>query len=65
MVGAIFTYSMLLDGRPADIPGKLSRDMLPTLLNGWKFWIPAASVNFACVPTLHPSPEPCVTFART
>jgi len=53
VVGAIFTYSMLLEGRPRDIPQKLTRDMWPTLLNGWKFWIPAASVNFAVVPLQH------------
>jgi hypothetical protein len=33
-----------------EIPAKISNDLLPTMKNGWKFWIPAASLNFYAIP---------------
>ena len=32
------------------IQDKLSQDLVPTMVNGWKFWVPAASVNFYAIP---------------
>ncbi|GHP09444.1 hypothetical protein PPROV_000817900 [Pycnococcus provasolii] len=29
---------------------KIKHDLVPTMLNGWKFWVPAAAVNFSVVP---------------
>lgn len=32
---------------------QIQRDIRPTLINGWKFWVPAASINFYFVPLQH------------
>lgn len=42
--------SLRLPGRLAPLPEKLRADFVPALLTGWKFWVPAASVNFCAVP---------------
>jgi len=43
--------SALLAGtRLAPLPAKLRADFWPALVTGWKFWVPAASVNFCAVP---------------
>jgi len=39
-----------LAARLAPLPAKLRADFAPALLDGWKFWVPAASVNFCYVP---------------
>ena len=30
--------------------GKLRRDFVRTMINGWRFWVPAATINFKLVP---------------
>lgn len=50
VVSTFFAWSMSLQGQMSAYFPKLERDMYPTLKRGWKFWIPAASVNFAVVP---------------
>lgn len=47
---AVFSWNLICQGREGEIPGKLKSDLLPTMMNGWKFWIPAASLNFWIVP---------------
>lgn len=42
-----------LSHRLSPLPDKLRRDFVPALLTGWKFWVPAASVNFCAVPLRH------------
>jgi hypothetical protein len=37
-------------GKLAPLPAKMQADFVPALLTGWKFWVPAASVNFWAVP---------------
>ena len=37
----------------AELPTKLRSDFRRTLLTGWTFWIPAASLNFWAVPLPH------------
>jgi len=53
VVSVVFAYTMLLDGKPELIASKISKDMLPTLQTGWKFWIPASMINFTVVPLHH------------
>lgn len=50
VVSTFFAWSMSLQGQMSAYFPKLERDLYPTLQRGWKFWIPAASVNFAVVP---------------
>ncbi|GAX77904.1 hypothetical protein CEUSTIGMA_g5346.t1 [Chlamydomonas eustigma] len=47
---AVFAWNLPLADKALDLPTKLQNDMFPTLQNGWKFWIPAASMNFCLVP---------------
>lgn len=42
-----------LADRLAPLPDKMRRDFFPAMITGWKFWIPAASVNFCAVPLRH------------
>ena len=50
VVSTFFAWSMALQGQMDAYSSKIKRDMYPTLQRGWKFWVPAASVNFAVVP---------------
>lgn len=45
-----FAWNLGLQGRADALGGKLRRDLVPTMINGWKFWVPAACVNFWAVP---------------
>lgn len=45
-----FGINLLLQQRLGELPSKLKADFVPTMLNGWRFWVPAASVNFTLVP---------------
>lgn len=47
---AIHSYTQ---GKPEAIPEKVKRDLWPTMVNGWKFWVPAASINFYFIPLQH------------
>ncbi|GIL52574.1 hypothetical protein Vafri_8399, partial [Volvox africanus] len=49
-LSTVFAYNLALLGRADAIPTKIRDDLWPTMQNGWKFWIPAASLNFYCVP---------------
>ena len=50
VLAAVFAWNLVPLGRGAEWPAKVRRDLLPTMVNGWKFWVPAASVNFWAVP---------------
>jgi len=50
VLSAVFTWNLILQQKSSEVRGKLKRDLLPTMVNGWKFWIPAASINFYAVP---------------
>lgn len=50
VLAVVFSWNLALTGAGAEIPGKIRRDLVPAMVNGWKFWVPAASVNFYCVP---------------
>lgn len=45
-----FAWNLWLRGLSHELPDKLHKDLVPTMLNGWKFWVPAACVNFYFVP---------------
>lgn len=50
VTAVVFTWNLALQNRASEVPDKLRQDFVPTLVNGWKFWIPAASINFWVVP---------------
>jgi protein Mpv17 len=47
---AVFSWNLICTGKEKEISAKLKNDLVPTMMNGWKFWIPAASINFMLVP---------------
>ena len=44
----VFAWTLALQRKHAEIRGKIERDLYPTMRRGWKFWVPASSVNFWC-----------------
>ncbi|CAI5486637.1 unnamed protein product [Closterium sp. Naga37s-1] len=46
----VFAWNMAWMGKARDIPDKYRRDFFPSLIKGYKFWIPATCLNFAVVP---------------
>lgn len=49
-ISVAFGWNLALQQRLGELPGKLRADFVPTMLNGWKFWVPAATINFTAVP---------------
>lgn len=47
---AVFTWNLALTGQTAALQNKIKHDLVPSMINGWKFWVPAASLNFYAVP---------------
>ena len=48
-----FAWNLALQGKLEQLPAKLRTDFVNTIQNGWKFWVPAATVNFVAVPLQH------------
>jgi protein Mpv17 len=53
VVGGVFAWTLALQGRLGEWPAKARADFVPTLAAGWRFWVPAATVNFVLVPLRH------------
>ena len=47
---SVFTWNFVLQRKLDQLSDKVRRDFVPSMLNGWKFWVPAACVNFYVVP---------------
>lgn len=45
-----FAWNLALTGQAHRLPAKLRADFVQTMLTGWKFWVPAATINFVAVP---------------
>ena len=50
VLAAVFAWNLVPLDRGSEWPAKVKKDLFPTMVNGWKFWVPAASVNFWAVP---------------
>ena len=50
VLAAVFTWNLALTRQLSALPGKIQRDLPPTIVNGWKFWVPMSCINFALVP---------------
>lgn len=53
VLSTVFAWNLGWTGAGDQIVGKIRRDLVSTMINGWKFWIPAASINFYAVPVQH------------
>ncbi|KAF8072452.1 SYM1 [Scenedesmus sp. PABB004] len=52
-LAVVFAWNLGLTGQGAAVPAKIQNDLVPAMVNGWKFWVPAASLNFCAVPLRH------------
>eukprot|EP00252_Welwitschia_mirabilis_P017430 TRINITY_DN38652_c0_g1_i1.p1 TRINITY_DN38652_c0_g1~~TRINITY_DN38652_c0_g1_i1.p1 ORF type:complete len:227 (+),score=25.48 TRINITY_DN38652_c0_g1_i1:157-837(+) len=50
VIAVIFAWNNLWSGNLKELPKKYKKDALPTLVYGWKFWIPASVLNFGAIP---------------
>lgn len=53
VISGIFAWNLALQGSLSEFPAKVQRDFMPTIMTGWKFWVPAATINFVAVPLQH------------
>ncbi|KAK9842253.1 hypothetical protein WJX81_002847 [Elliptochloris bilobata] len=53
VLAVVFSWNLVLTGQASKITGKIRHDLVPTMINGWKFWVPASSLNFCAVPLRH------------
>lgn len=50
VVAVVFAWNSLWQGKVDKLPALYHDHAFPTLVDGWKFWIPASVLNFAVVP---------------
>ncbi|KAJ3695134.1 hypothetical protein LUZ60_000511 [Juncus effusus] len=50
VIAVIFAWNNLWTGKITQLPSKYQKDALPTLLYGFRFWIPVSVLNFGVVP---------------
>lgn len=50
VIAVVFAWNNLWQGKLAELPKKYQKDALPTLLFGFRFWIPVSILNFWVVP---------------
>ncbi|KAI8102303.1 hypothetical protein M9435_005908 [Picochlorum sp. BPE23] len=53
VISAVFAWTLALQNKLDEFPEKCNRDFKNTLFTGWKFWVPASSINFVLVPLQH------------
>ncbi|XP_062007829.1 protein sym-1 [Rosa rugosa] len=50
VIAVVFAWNNLWQGKLSQLPEKYRKDALPTLLYGFRFWIPVSLLNFWVVP---------------
>jgi protein Mpv17 len=50
VVMGVFTWNLMFQRKLDQLGDKVKRDFVPSMLTAWKFWVPAASVNFWLIP---------------
>ncbi|XP_075668280.1 protein sym-1 isoform X1 [Castanea sativa] len=50
VIAVVFAWNNLWQGKLSQLPEKYQKDALPTLLFGFRFWIPVSALNFGVVP---------------
>ena len=46
----VFAWTLAFQKKFDEFPDKMKRDWIPTIVSGWKFWVPASAVNFKFIP---------------
>ncbi|XP_077227927.1 peroxisomal membrane 22 kDa (Mpv17/PMP22) family protein [Tasmannia lanceolata] len=50
VIAVVFAWNNLWKGKLSELPAMYQKDALPTLLYGFRFWIPVSILNFWVVP---------------
>ncbi|MQL80997.1 hypothetical protein Taro_013463 [Colocasia esculenta] len=50
VIAVVFAWNNLWQGKLSQLPEKYRKDALPTLLYGFRFWIPVSVLNFWIIP---------------
>lgn len=50
VIAVVFAWNSLWLGKLSELPNKYKKDALPTLLAGFRFWIPVSILNFWVIP---------------
>lgn len=50
VIAVVFAWNSLWQGKLDKLPALYHDSAFPTLVDGWKFWIPASVLNFGVVP---------------
>ncbi|KAI7731461.1 hypothetical protein M8C21_026885 [Ambrosia artemisiifolia] len=50
VIAVVFAWNNLWQGKLSELPNKYQKDALPTLLFGFRFWIPVSVINFWAIP---------------
>ncbi|XP_034701072.1 protein Mpv17-like [Vitis riparia] len=50
VVAIVFAWNNIWQGKLSELPNKYQKDAIPTLITGYKFWIPVSALNFWVVP---------------
>ncbi|XP_021753710.1 protein SYM1-like [Chenopodium quinoa] len=50
VIAVVFAWNNLWQGKLCELPRKYQKDALPTLLVGFRFWVPYSVLNFWVVP---------------
>ncbi|KAH7351652.1 hypothetical protein KP509_19G007900 [Ceratopteris richardii] len=50
VIAVVFAWNSLWQGRLDKLPALYAERAFPTLVDGWKFWIPASMLNFGVIP---------------
>ncbi|KMZ64673.1 Protein Mpv17 [Zostera marina] len=50
VIAVVFAWNNLWQNKLSELPGKYQKDALPTLVYGFRFWIPVSIMNFGLVP---------------
>ncbi|RVW85915.1 PXMP2/4 family protein 4 [Vitis vinifera] len=46
VVAIVFAWNNIWQGKLSELPNKYQKDAIPTLITGYKFWIPVSALNF-------------------
>ncbi|KAJ1689549.1 hypothetical protein LUZ63_013704 [Rhynchospora breviuscula] len=50
VIAVVFAWNNLWLGKLSQLPSKYQKDALPTLIYGFRFWVPVSVLNFGVVP---------------
>lgn len=50
VLALVYSWHLALTGQPATITDRIKKDLAPSTIDGWKFWVPVTAANFAAVP---------------